>query len=95
MRSSARMLRCLKAKAYKICVWTNTYIAQESKLFDGGIEGGFLRSGVFGSSRIGLVASRFFTVRGVARPVLTNGHRVCRLYPSRCMRVVVVISSCG
>ncbi|KAF8904664.1 glycoside hydrolase superfamily [Mucidula mucida] len=31
----------LKEKGYKICVWINPYIAQESKIFDEGVKGGF------------------------------------------------------
>ncbi len=36
------MLARLKAKGLRICVWINPYIAQESALFDEGVEGGFL-----------------------------------------------------
>lgn len=36
------MLRRLKAKGLKICVWINPYIAQRSKLFDEGMEKGYL-----------------------------------------------------
>lgn len=36
------MLRRLKAKDLKICVWINPYIAQRSKLFDEGMEKGYL-----------------------------------------------------
>ena len=38
----AGMLRRLKAKGLKICAWINPYIAQRSKLFDEGMEKGFL-----------------------------------------------------
>ncbi|KAF9460439.1 glycosyl hydrolases family 31-domain-containing protein [Collybia nuda] len=34
-------LKRLKDKGYKICVWINPYIAQESKIFDEGVEGGY------------------------------------------------------
>ncbi|WP_270567280.1 alpha-xylosidase [Clostridium beijerinckii] len=36
------MLTRLKEKGLKICVWINPYIAQESKLFDEGMEHGYL-----------------------------------------------------
>jgi len=36
------MLDRLKAKGLKICVWINSYIAQRSKLFDEGMEHGYL-----------------------------------------------------
>ncbi|MFW2491328.1 alpha-xylosidase [Clostridium chromiireducens] len=36
------MLTRLKKKGLKICVWINPYIAQESKLFDEGMEHGYL-----------------------------------------------------
>jgi len=36
------MLKRLKEKGLKICVWINSYIAQESKLFDEAMEQGFL-----------------------------------------------------
>jgi alpha-D-xyloside xylohydrolase len=36
------MLRRLKARGLKICVWINPYIAQRSALFDEGMEGGYL-----------------------------------------------------
>src|SRR5471030_632915 len=36
------MLKRLKEKGLKICVWINPYIAQESKLFDEGMENGYL-----------------------------------------------------
>jgi alpha-D-xyloside xylohydrolase len=36
------MLKRLKEKGLKICVWINPYIAQESKLFDEGVENGYL-----------------------------------------------------
>ena len=36
------MLKRLKEKDLKICVWINPYIAQESKLFDEGMENGYL-----------------------------------------------------
>ncbi len=36
------MLRRLKQKGLKICVWINPYIAQKSALFDEGMENGFL-----------------------------------------------------
>lgn len=35
------MLRRLKAKGLKICVWINSYIGQESSLFAEGVEGGY------------------------------------------------------
>jgi alpha-D-xyloside xylohydrolase len=35
------MLKRLKAKGLKICCWINSYIGQESKLFDEGVEGGY------------------------------------------------------
>ena len=35
------MLKRLKAKGLKICVWINSYIGQESKLFDEGMEKGY------------------------------------------------------
>ncbi len=35
------MLRRLKAKGLKICVWINSYIAQESPMFAEGVEGGY------------------------------------------------------
>ncbi|TFK71573.1 hypothetical protein BDN72DRAFT_433791 [Pluteus cervinus] len=39
-------LRRLKEKGYKVCVWINPYIAQESKIFDEGVQGGyFLKKG--------------------------------------------------
>ena len=31
----------MKAKGLKICVWINPYIAQESVMFDEGMEGGY------------------------------------------------------
>ncbi|KAF9028284.1 hypothetical protein BDZ89DRAFT_1133744 [Hymenopellis radicata] len=31
----------LHEKGYKVCVWINPYIAQESKIFDEGVEGGY------------------------------------------------------
>jgi alpha-D-xyloside xylohydrolase len=36
------MLKRLKEKGLKICVWINPYIGQESKLFDEGMEKGYL-----------------------------------------------------
>ena len=36
------MLRRLKARGLRICVWINPYIAQRSALFDEGMEGGYL-----------------------------------------------------
>jgi len=36
------MLKRIKEKGLKICVWINPYIAQESKLFDEGMENGYL-----------------------------------------------------
>jgi alpha-D-xyloside xylohydrolase len=36
------MLKRLKAKGLKICVWINPYIAQESSLFEEGMEAGYL-----------------------------------------------------
>ncbi|MDL4841905.1 alpha-xylosidase [Aquibacillus rhizosphaerae] len=36
------MLRRLKDKGLKICVWINPYIAQKSKLFDEAVENGYL-----------------------------------------------------
>ena len=36
------MLKRIKAKGLRICVWINPYIAQKSKLFDEGMEKGFL-----------------------------------------------------
>jgi len=36
------MLQRLKAKGLRICVWINPYIAQRSKLFDEGMEHGYL-----------------------------------------------------
>ncbi len=36
------MLKRLKEKGLKICVWINSYIAQESKLFDEAMENGYL-----------------------------------------------------
>jgi alpha-D-xyloside xylohydrolase len=36
------MLKRLKEKGLKICVWINPYIAQKSRLFDEGMERGFL-----------------------------------------------------
>ncbi len=36
------MLRRLKARGLRICVWINPYIAQRSALFDEGLEGGHL-----------------------------------------------------
>jgi alpha-D-xyloside xylohydrolase len=36
------MLRRLKARGLKICVWINPYIAQRSALFDEGMAGGYL-----------------------------------------------------
>jgi len=38
----AGMLRRLKARGLKICVWINPYIAQRSALFDEGVAGGYL-----------------------------------------------------
>ena len=35
------MLSRIKAKGLKICVWINPYIAQESVMFDEGMEGGY------------------------------------------------------
>ena len=35
------MLRRLKEKGVKICVWINSYIAQESSMFREGVEGGY------------------------------------------------------
>ncbi|KAH8822696.1 alpha-glucosidase II [Flagelloscypha sp. PMI_526] len=34
-------LKRMKDKGYKICVWINSYIAQESSIFDEGVEGGY------------------------------------------------------
>ena len=36
------MLKRLKSKGLKICVWINSYIAQKSRLFDEGMEKGYL-----------------------------------------------------
>lgn len=36
------MLKRLKEKGLKVCVWINPYIAQESKLFDEGMKNGYL-----------------------------------------------------
>ncbi|MDR3139768.1 MAG: alpha-xylosidase [Treponema sp.] len=38
----AAMLKRLKARGLKICVWINPYIAQKSRLFDEGMEKGYL-----------------------------------------------------
>ncbi len=38
----AAMLQRIKARGLKICVWINPYIAQKSKLFDEGMEKGYL-----------------------------------------------------
>jgi alpha-D-xyloside xylohydrolase len=38
----AAMLKRLKARGLRICVWINPYIAQRSALFDEGVEGGYL-----------------------------------------------------
>ncbi|MDR2103229.1 MAG: alpha-xylosidase, partial [Treponema sp.] len=38
----AAMLKRLKARGLKICVWINPYIAQKSRLFDEGMERGYL-----------------------------------------------------
>jgi len=35
------MLKRLKAKGLKICCWINSYIGQESELFDEGVKGGY------------------------------------------------------
>jgi alpha-D-xyloside xylohydrolase len=35
------MLKRLKAKGLKICVWINSYIGQESSMFQEGVEGGY------------------------------------------------------
>ena len=35
------MLKRLKEKGIKICVWINPYIGQESEMFDEGVEGGY------------------------------------------------------
>ena len=35
------MLRRLKAKGLKICVWINSYVGQESSMFREGVEGGY------------------------------------------------------
>ena len=35
------MIKRLKAKGLKICVWINSYIAQESPLFEEGVKGGY------------------------------------------------------
>ncbi|WP_077616728.1 alpha-xylosidase [Caenibacillus caldisaponilyticus] len=40
--SPESMLKRLKDKGLKICVWINPYIAQKSKLFDEGMEKGYL-----------------------------------------------------
>lgn len=36
------MLKRLKSRGLKICVWINSYIAQKSRLFDEGMENGYL-----------------------------------------------------
>ena len=36
------MLKRLKSKGLRICVWINPYIAQKSYLFDEGMEKGYL-----------------------------------------------------
>lgn len=38
----ARMLRDLKARGLKICVWINSYVAQQSAMFEEGRAGGYL-----------------------------------------------------
>ena len=38
----AAMLARLKARGLRICVWINPYIAQQSRLFDEGVAGGYL-----------------------------------------------------
>ena len=35
------MLKRLKAKGLKICVWINSYVGQESSMFKEGVEGGY------------------------------------------------------
>lgn len=35
------MLKRLKAKGLKICVWINSYVGQESKIFQEGVDGGY------------------------------------------------------
>lgn len=35
------MLRRLKAKGLKICVWINSYVGQESSMFEEGVKGGY------------------------------------------------------
>jgi alpha-D-xyloside xylohydrolase len=37
----AGMLKRLKAKGLKICVWINSYIGQESEMFEEGVKGGY------------------------------------------------------
>ena len=37
----AGMIKRLKEKGLKICVWINSYIGQESSMFDEGVEGGY------------------------------------------------------
>ena len=37
------MLKRLKAKGLKICVWINSYVGQESSMFKEGVEGGYLK----------------------------------------------------
>ena len=44
-----QMLRRLKGRGLKICVWINPYIAQRSKLFDEGMEQGYLLKKADGS----------------------------------------------
>ena len=38
----AAMLRRLRARGLRICVWINPYVAQQSRLFDEGMAGGYL-----------------------------------------------------
>src|SRR4030095_2941353 len=47
----AGMLRRLRDRGLRICVWINPYIAQRSVLFDEGREAGFLVPGRAGRAR--------------------------------------------
>ena len=53
------MLRRLKERGLKICLWINPYIAQRSSLFDEGKEKGYLLKKKRGCMAVGYVAGRY------------------------------------
>ncbi|KAF8999780.1 glycosyl hydrolases family 31-domain-containing protein [Cyathus striatus] len=70
-------LKRLKEKGYKICVWINPYIAQESKIFDEGLDNGY-----FIKKKDGSVWQTDFWQAGMGYVDFTNPG-ACKWYQSK------------